>query len=70
LQAAKEILMGDEETISYLLGGITVGTAVVGTLGGGVLCIPGYSSNPLHDRGVEPEECDGRAVLGQQCSAQ
>ena len=35
VQAAKEILRADEGTVSYLLGGITVGTAVVGTLGGG-----------------------------------
>lgn len=36
-QAAKEILRADENVISYLLGGITVGTAVIGTLGGGML---------------------------------
>lgn len=36
VQAAKDILRADEEVVSYLLGGITVGTAVVGTLGGGV----------------------------------
>lgn len=38
-QAAKEILRADEDVISYLLGGITVGTAVVGTIGGGVLLV-------------------------------
>ncbi|CAL8460810.1 g341 [Coccomyxa elongata] len=36
-KAAKEILRADENVISYLLGGITVGTAVVGTIGGGWL---------------------------------
>ena len=35
-QAAKEILRADENVVSYLLGGITVGTAVVGTIGGGL----------------------------------
>ena len=38
-QAAKEILRADQNVISYLLGGITVGTAVVGTIGGGLLSV-------------------------------
>jgi hypothetical protein len=44
VQAAKAILQADTDTISFLLGGITVGTAVVGTLGGGerlMLCARG-----------------------------
>ena len=39
-QAAKAILAADTDTISFLLGGITVATAVVGTLGGGAHDLP------------------------------
>lgn len=48
LQAAKEILRADEGTVSYLLGGITVGTAVVGTLGGGEKSFACYVT-PWHE---------------------
>ena len=39
LQAAKEILRADDDTVSYLLAGLILGTGVVGTLGGGKLLI-------------------------------
>ena len=35
VQAAKEILRADDDTVSSLLGGLTLGTGIVGTLGGG-----------------------------------
>ena len=44
-QAAKAILNSEDDTISFLLGGITVGTAVVGTLGGGEL-VPSFHAAP------------------------
>ena len=40
LQAAKEILRADDDTVSYLLAGLILGTGVVGTLGGGKLLKP------------------------------
>ena len=40
LQAAKEILRADDDTVSYLLAGLILGTGVVGTLGGGLLPTP------------------------------
>ena len=39
LQAAKEILRADDDTVSYLLAGLILGTGVIGTLGGGKLLI-------------------------------
>ena len=39
VQAAKEILRADDDTVSFLLGGLTLGTGIVGTLGGGAHCI-------------------------------
>lgn len=35
-QAAKDILRADDDTVSSLLGGLVLGTGVVGTLGGGM----------------------------------
>ena len=35
VQAAKEILRADDDTVSSLLAGLTLGTGVIGTLGGG-----------------------------------
>ena len=54
LQAAKAILNSQDDTISFLLGGITVGTAVVGTLGGGTAMHPSLctSSQPGHFRTI------------------
>ena len=36
LQAAKDILRADDETVSALLAGLILGTGVIGTLGGGM----------------------------------
>ena len=46
-QAAKEILRADDDTVSYLLAGLILGTGVVGTLGGGVLPVCSHVP-PLH----------------------
>ena len=53
-QAAKDVLRADDDTVSSLLAGLTLGTGVIGTLGGGMLldaAISAYVGNrqALHD---------------------
>ena len=47
VQAAKEILRADDDTVSYMLAGLILGTGVVGTLGGGPLHTPPHCT-PQH----------------------
>lgn len=61
VQAAKEILRADDGTVSSLLGGLVLGTGVVGTLGGGAqqLClswtIPVPKIAPKHSSAWKPK---------------
>ena len=48
LQAAKAILKADDDTVSSLLGGLVLGTGVIGTLGGGMH--PTATYQPYGDR--------------------